>query len=144
MAQDREESVKAPERMAGVRPLGESGLTLADPAEDIRGRKLRDSAGDEIGDIDEVLLDDRERRVRLLRVDLLGLGKRKILVPVEAIIGISDSEVHINRTRGHAAGTPRYSLGSVDQRYLESVYAHYGYYPYWAPGHVYPSYPAYP
>lgn len=124
-----------------------SDVMLTDPAEDIRGHTVRDSAGEKIGRVDELLVDHREKRARLLCMGaggLPGLGGIQVLIPVDAIVRITDSEVHVNRTRGHVAGAPRYDPDVVDQRYLESVYAYYGYYPYWAPGYVYPSYPAYP
>lgn len=85
--------------------------------------------------------------MRILRVGssgILGMGGTVVLIPVDAITRITDDKVYVNRNRAHVAGAPRYDPDLVDQRYLESVYAYYGYYPYWRPGYVYPSYSAYP
>lgn len=38
--------------MGTLRALSDPDLMLPDPAEDMRGREVRDSAGDEIGHID--------------------------------------------------------------------------------------------
>lgn len=38
--------------------LSDSNLRLADPAEDIRGRKVLDKEGEEIGDVDDMFVDD--------------------------------------------------------------------------------------
>jgi sporulation protein YlmC with PRC-barrel domain len=119
------------------------GLTEAEPGaaggeEDLRGRRLRDNAGAVIGTVEELLIDEPERQGRLLRVS----GRR--LVPVDAIVRIGPDTVCINRSAAHVAATPALPSQGEDQAYLESVYAHYGYYPFWAPGYAYPSYPAYP
>jgi hypothetical protein len=65
------------------------------------------------------------------------------LVPVDAVSRIAQGHVTLNRTLAHVAATPTLGRAPVTQRHLESVYAHYGLYPYWAPGYVYPTYPAY-
>ena len=119
------------------------GLTEAEPGaagteEDLRGRWLRDDAGAVIGTVEELLIDEPERQGRLLKVS----GRR--LVPVDAIIRIGPDTVWINRSAAHVAATPALPPRGADQAYLEAVYAQYGYYPFWAPGYAYPSYPAYP
>ncbi len=48
--------------------IGDENLTTADPAEDVRGRKVLDKAGADIGDVDDLVIDDREHKVRFLRV----------------------------------------------------------------------------
>jgi sporulation protein YlmC with PRC-barrel domain len=139
--------MRTEEHMGILHVLGDTDLMLTDPAEDIRGRKVRDRVDEEIGKVEEILIDDLEKRVRLFRVGcggLFGLGEKKVLIPVDAITRITDTEVYINRSRQHVTGLPHHDSDSLDQHYLESVYAYYGFYPYWAPGYVYPTYPAYP
>jgi sporulation protein YlmC with PRC-barrel domain len=134
--------------MGTLRALNESGVMLTDLGEDMRGREVRDIAGEKIGMVDELLIDDQEKQVRLLLVGtggFVGLENIQVLIPVDAIIRITDTEVYIRRTRRHVAGPPPlHDSRLVDQRYLESVYGYYGYYPYWAPCHSYPRYPAFP
>jgi sporulation protein YlmC with PRC-barrel domain len=69
--------------------LGDTGLTVADPNADVRGRAVVDHNGEEIGKVDDLLIDDRERRVRFLRVGhggFLGIGASHFLVPVDAVM----------------------------------------------------------
>jgi sporulation protein YlmC with PRC-barrel domain len=135
--------VEAPDQMGTLRALEEREARLTGLHEDLRSRDVRDVAGDRIGTIEQLLVDDRENQVRLLLVtvsDCEGGENTQVLIPVDAITGITPATVWIRRTRRHVVGSPSHHCGRMDQRYLESVYAHYGYYPYWPPGYVFPSY----
>lgn len=119
-------------------------LRLADtdlvphPDEDVRGRPVVDRNGDEIGDVDDLLIDEQEQKVRLLQVGsggFLGIGKTKRLIPVDAVTGIDD-KVHIDTTRDDVAGSPEYDPELVhESEYYEGLYGYYGYAPYWGPGY---------
>jgi sporulation protein YlmC with PRC-barrel domain len=101
--------------------LSDTDWTVADPAEDIRGRKVLDKQGEEVGDVDDLFVDQPEKRVRFLQVasgGFLGLGETKFLIPVDAITKISRDAVHINQMRQSVAGAPRYDPDLVDRRYL--------------------------
>lgn len=125
--------------------LSDSNLTVDDPKADVRGRKVVDKDGHEVGKVDDLLLDDREHKVRFLEVEsggFLGMGETKVLVPVDAITKIDDHAVHINQTREHVVRAPRYDPALVkDVRYVGNVYNHYGYGPYWGAGYIYPPFP---
>jgi CBS domain-containing protein len=126
--------------------LSDTQLTLADRSEDIRGRKALDMADEELGKIDDLLIDEREQKVRFLQVasgGFLGLGTTKFLLPVDAIMRITPDAVYINQTRERIAGAPRYDPELVDERYVSDLYGHYGYPPYWGLGYEYPPYPDY-
>jgi sporulation protein YlmC with PRC-barrel domain len=132
---------------ATLHKLSDANLTVADPQEDVRGRKVLDRQGDEIGEVDDLMIDDRELKVRFLRVasgGFLGLGETKFMVPVEAITSITEDAVHVNQTRQHVAGSPPYDPQLADDRYWGDLYGYYGYGPYWGPGYIYPPYPYYP
>jgi sporulation protein YlmC with PRC-barrel domain len=140
------------EKTATLLRLSNTELTVANPAEDIRDRKVVDRDGEEIGEVDDLLIDAPEKRVRFLEVasgGFLGLGKTKFLIPVEAITRISDDTVYINQTRQHIAGAPPYDPDLIhkdagEEGYYGDVYRHYGYPPYWGPGYIYPPFPSYP
>jgi CBS domain-containing protein/sporulation protein YlmC with PRC-barrel domain len=126
--------------------LSDSDLTLADRAEDIRGLKALDSAGEELGTVDDLFIDEQERMVRFLEVSsggFLGLGATKFLLPVDMITRITADVVHINQSRERVAGAPTYNPTLVEERYVRDVYSHYGYPPYWGTDYVYPPYPYY-
>ena len=127
--------------------LRDTEWTVADRAADIRGRRVLDPAGEEVGTVEDLLIDAGERQVRLLQVvsgGFLGLGATTFLLPVEAITRISDETVYIDQRRAHIAGAPRYDPALVDQRSLGDLYGHYGYAPYWSAAGVYPPYPLEP
>ncbi len=134
---------------ATLHKLSDANLTVADPEEDVRGRKVLDRQGDEIGEVDDLMIDDREAKVRFMRVasgGFLGLGETKFMIPIDAVTRITDDTVHIDQTREHVAGAPRYDPDLVEDvaradPYWTSTYGYYGYAPYWAPGYVYPPYP---
>ena len=132
---------------ANLYKLSDSPLTVADPAEDIRGRQIVDSAGNEVGKIDDLMIDDRQGKVRFLLAGsggFLGIGETKFLIPVDAVTRITGDTVYINQTREHVAGAPRYDPELADMSYWDSLYGYYGYALYWAPGYIYPAYPRYP
>ena len=127
---------------ASLHKLGDSKLTVADNADDIRGRKVLDKAGEDVGTVDDLMIDDREKNVRFLRVasgGFLGIGDTMVLIPVDAITKVTADAVYIDRTREHVAGGPGYDPELVtDLDYWGSVYGYYGYSPYWSTGYVYP------
>ena len=55
---------------------------------DIRGHKVVDEAGEELGTVDDLLVDDLDQTIRLIEVEaggLLGLGRDRVLLPLEAV-----------------------------------------------------------
>jgi sporulation protein YlmC with PRC-barrel domain len=121
-------------------------LTTRDRSEDIRSRKVVDAAGQDIGKVEGLLIDEQDEKVRFLRVasgGFLGMGRSKVLIPVEAITRITHDTVHIDQTRERIAGAPEYNPDLVDDRYYENLYGYYNYQPFWGAGYVYPLYPYY-
>jgi sporulation protein YlmC with PRC-barrel domain len=124
--------------------LDDVGETVADQAEDIRGRHVIDKDGHKLGKIDALLIDDKERKVRFLEVEsggFLGLGERKALIPVDAIVSIDAYEVHIDQTGATVAAAPSYDPALIEPKFFEDVYGHYGILPYWGLGHIDSSFP---
>lgn len=132
---------------ATLSKLSDTGQTIANAADDIRGRNVKDKDGNDIGTVDDLLIDDRERKVRFLRVEhggFLGFGETKSFIPVDAITRITNDDVHINHSRDHVANAPRYDPDLVDERtYYGSIFGYYGYMPFWGAGYNYPPYPLY-
>ena len=127
--------------------LSDSDLTVGDPSEDVRGRTVLDRAGDEIGTVEDLMLDPEEAKVRFLQVaagGFLGMGERQFLSPVDAVTRIDDDHLHVDQTREGIAAAPPYDPHLVaDRDYYEGLYGYYGYAPFWAPGYAYPAYPYY-
>ncbi|WP_258803151.1 PRC-barrel domain-containing protein [Pseudarthrobacter sp. NS4] len=130
--------------------LEDTGKTVAAEQEDIRGYTAKDRSGEEIGKVEELLIDQEEEKVRFLVIasgGFLGIGKDKTFIPVDTVksINAGDGEVLIDRTREDIAGAPDYDPELADTRsYYEGVYGYYSVPPFWTPGYAYPAYPYYP
>lgn len=124
--------------------LADTALTLAEPADDLRGRKVVDRHGDEVGTVDGLLIDEKERRARFLELGsggFLGLGQKKQLIPVDAITRVEEDVVHISTERTHVADAPVYDPEVVpERRYYEDLYGYYEFPPFWAPGYLPPGF----
>ncbi len=127
--------------------LGDTDLTVGDPAEDVRGRKVIDKAGEDIGKVDGLMLDEEEAKVRFMHVaagGFLGIGEKTFLIPIDAITRIDEEHVHVDQTTDRVIKGPEYDPALVrDEGYWEQSYGYYGFAPFWAPGYAYPAYPYY-
>lgn len=124
--------------------LSDTDETIANGEEDIRGRAVKDRAGEDLGTVDDLLIDPTANQVRFLVVasgGFLGLGEQKSFIPVEAVTRVGAHEVFIDQTLDQVAGAPAYDPDLVNDRsYNEGVYGYFGYLPYWAPGYAYPGF----
>jgi sporulation protein YlmC with PRC-barrel domain len=113
--------------------LGDSDLTVASADHDIRGRTVKDKDGKDIGKIDDLLIDEDDRKVHFMRVEsggFLGMGETKVFIPVDAITTITDVDVRINQSHEHVVRAPRYDPYLIaDRKYLGALYDHYGFSP---------------
>lgn len=121
----------------GMAPLGNSDLVLADEQDDVRGMKVLDPNGYRVGEVDDLIVDEEERRARLLVVadgGFLGIDVHKRMVPVEAVAGVGE-EVRLN---DGPRSTPEYDPALVDQLDYSAVYGAYGIMPFWHVGYTQP------
>lgn len=125
--------------------LSDTDEIVADHDDDIRGLPMIDSDGEDLGAVDDLLLDPEDGKVRFVVVasgGFLGLGENKSFIPVDAITRVTDDEVRIDQSRERVAGAPVYDpdiVHDVDNNYYENVYGYYGFVPYWMPGYQYPA-----
>lgn len=115
--------------------LGDHGKTVTDPAQDILGRRVLDSDGNQIGTVADLLIDDEHHTVRFLRIKhggFLGIGADEIFVPAEAIVQVHPDEVRIDQNQQTLTGAPAYDpeIGE-DAAYFGNLYDYYGITPYW-------------
>jgi sporulation protein YlmC with PRC-barrel domain len=122
--------------------LSDSDLSVASEEEDVRGRSVKDRVGQDLGDVDDLLIDPDDRQVRFLVVGsggFLGLGEQKSFIPVDAVTRVDDDTVIVDLTREHVAGAPAYDPDLIaEPSYLDGAYGYYGYVPFWGPGYVRP------
>jgi sporulation protein YlmC with PRC-barrel domain len=127
--------------------LNDTDLILADYKQDIRGCEVVDRHGNAIGHVDDLFIDEAERKVRMLQIragGFLRLGERHFLLPVDAVTGITDRVVHVNVTLEHVVGSPAYDPRLEVAPTPTTWGPYYGYYglaPYWGPGYLYPQFP---
>lgn len=117
--------------------LSETDLTVDDPAQDVRGRMVVDRAGERIGAVADLYVDERERRVRFLQVaagGFLGLGERHFLLPVGTVTRVASDCVEVDQSRDRIAGAPAYDPAvSPQPDYFAGIYNWYGEAPFWTP-----------
>jgi sporulation protein YlmC with PRC-barrel domain len=134
-------------KCAELQKLSDTGLILDDSRQDVRGRRVIDRDGEEIGHVSDLFVDADERKVRLLEVragGMLGLGDRHFLIPIDAISSVSEHASHLNATHTHVAGSPVYDPHLVElptRQYWEPFYGYYGLSPYWGQDYLYPGFP---
>jgi sporulation protein YlmC with PRC-barrel domain len=61
---------------------------LEEPWQDLRGHDVYDTNDDQIGSVEDVYIDRERREARLVDVSaggMLGIGKKRFLVPVEGM-----------------------------------------------------------
>lgn len=88
------------------------------PEQDVCGLKVRDRTGAEMGTVDDLLVDQERDEVRMLRLThggLLGIGAEAILLPVEAVVEITDDEVRVDQSRDRVASAPEHQPELGDQ-----------------------------
>jgi sporulation protein YlmC with PRC-barrel domain len=90
----------------GLVKLGDSGLVLRSPAQDLRGKDAYGVKGGHIGTIEDLYVDVRRRKVLFLELEVggvLGLGRKTTLVPAESVAEITEDRVIV---RSHEADGP--------------------------------------
>jgi len=125
--------------------LSDTNLTLEHAAEDVRGFSVLDADGNEIGHVDDLMVDEEDTKVRFLVVaagGFLGIGEKRFWVPVDAVTAIRSEQVLVDTTVEHIKSAPGYDPEIVPSHpYANDVYAYYGIAPYWGSGYIYPPYP---
>ncbi len=127
--------------------LSDLGLVLSDPGQDIRGRKVIDRHGADIGHVSGLFIDADERKVRMVELrtgGFIGIGERHFLLPVDAIASVDEHDVHVNESGERIVHSPVYDptlVAEPTRDYWEPYYGYYGLSPYWGNGYMYPTFP---
>lgn len=115
--------------------LADRHLKFADASAGVRGRRVLDAQGQEIGYVRALMVDEDAPAVRFPEVafgGLLGLGETAFLVPTEAVSGVGPDEICISQTQQHVVGGPRYDpeLTDITPDDTSAIYRYYGYPPF--------------
>jgi sporulation protein YlmC with PRC-barrel domain len=93
----------------GLVRLGDSDFVPANPENDIRGKDVYYAEGQRIGSVGDLYIDRHERAVRFLEVGtggFLGIGEKRFLVPVEAVVEVAEDRVTIELGRTEKVDGP--------------------------------------
>ncbi|GGC14133.1 DUF2382 domain-containing protein [Dyadobacter sediminis] len=102
-----------------MQELGGSGYEIVDGQPNIKGWDVRDTAGNEIGEVDELIFDTQSQKVLYIIVDLddnnLGLDSKKVLVPIGlATLDEKEDEVILAELTSQKLGSlPSYQKGMI-------------------------------
>ena len=108
--------------------LDDTDQVVAHPDEDIRGRTVLDANGQEIGQVDGLLIDEKDRHVRFLAVGsggFLGFGKKTRLIPSHSVKS-ADEVVRVDTTREDVASSPAYDPELTEKQDFTPFYNYYG------------------
>ena len=89
---------------------GAAVSSATDPAalRDLIGRNVENAAGERIGEIEDVVLQDGRRSVLIVSVGgFLGIGEKLVTVPYDEVTMTSDG-ILVNLTRGQLKRQPAY------------------------------------
>lgn len=111
--------------------------TLTVAASWLKGHSIKDAAGNEIGKIDDLIMDLRSGYMTYAITDINAyeaLKNRKIAIPIEAFsIGGDNESLQLNIERVKLENAPVFDPASikVDSNTVGKVYTYYGYSSYW-------------
>jgi sporulation protein YlmC with PRC-barrel domain len=130
-------------------------IDLMDTNEDILGRKVVDLNGEEVGRVDDVFVDFDQRFARFVALksgDVLGLGGKQFLVPVDAIQSVDTDRIVINESKERILAGPEFdptrqtvteTTPGTPNSFDVPVVAAYEYYainePFWSPNYRRPN-----
>jgi sporulation protein YlmC with PRC-barrel domain len=125
--------------------LRDTDETIAGTDPDIRGRKVLTVTGEELGNVSGLLIDQNAQKVRFMEVasgGFLGLGRDRVLIPVDAIHTLDETTVRIDQTTHRIAAAPPYDPEITDEPLpLAATYGYYGIIPYWGASYSLPDEP---
>ncbi len=116
--------------------LNDTAMTVANPEEDLRGHRVVDPDGEEIGHVANMLVDHDEEQVRILEIGaggVLGLGETKFLIPVEAVLRVEEDTVYVGHPLARVLDAPRYEPEVLPEPDWDALYGYYGLAPFWSP-----------
>jgi sporulation protein YlmC with PRC-barrel domain len=115
------------------------GQPYAVRAGDIAGHSVRNLEGDDLGKIDDVVIDTSRGCIAYAALSFggfLGLGDKLFAIPWEALRYSASDDVYVldvpKERLEHAEGFDKdHWPDAANREWLRGMYSHYGYEPYW-------------
>ena len=116
--------------------LDEAAGDLGENVRELRGHRAFDRAGVEIGVVDGLVLDEAERRPRLLRIqarESLEPERPRFLVPVETIDRLESDRLFLDVMRERVLSGPIDDPATWDAPdHWDGLYNYHGVSPFWS------------
>lgn len=115
-----------------LQELDRSDFEIVEGEPDIRGWDVRNSAGQKIGEVEELILDAQNKKVRYMVVDLddneLDLDDRRVLIPIGlAELDKDDDDVLLpSVTVEHLRALPKYDEDKLDEEMETRICSTFG------------------
>ena len=111
--------------------LNDTNVHLEEPWQDLRGLAVYDSNDDQIGSVEDVYVDRERREARLLDVSaggMLGIGKKRFLVPVEEVKrDVNEERITVEHPKEKVMESPEFDPDNGLKMDLQrAIYAYYG------------------
>src|SRR5262245_34989809 len=107
--------------------LSDTNFDVSDQ-DDASGRTVIDQHGNDIGDVNDLIINPQQRRVRFLMVTsggFFGIGGRMMLIPVEAISRITNKVVAIDQASPRGFRNSLYNPRVIDRTRERDDYRDY-------------------
>jgi hypothetical protein len=112
-------------------PLGEQAESPGGGQQDLRGRRVFDRAGEEIGNVRDLLLDGGSGQIRFLVVaadHTVDTTLREFAIPVDAIARLEPNRLFLDHLRERVLSGPLYDPAEPPPPdYWDGLTAYYGY-----------------
>ncbi|CAN5143657.1 hypothetical protein BH24ACT19_BH24ACT19_14400 [soil metagenome] len=93
--------------------------------QDIKGRKVLDKSGEEVGTVEDLYIYKDASAVHLLKV---SGSERGFLIPVDAVTNVTDEGVKVEQAGDVIQTSPEFDSEEVpDTETSRAAYEHYGY-----------------
>jgi sporulation protein YlmC with PRC-barrel domain len=100
---------------------------------------VKNHDGDKLGGVKDIVIDHQNGRVAYVVLSyggFLGMGDKLFAVPIEALeFSIEDKCFYLNVSEEQLEDAPGFDKDNwpsqPDPEFMEEVYTHYGYQPYW-------------
>lgn len=106
--------------------------------QDLRGRRVFDKGGEEIGVISGLLVDEAEGQIRLFEVtvrEILPIGTQHVVLPVDAIDRLEPDRLFVDDLRERVLSSPPYNPNATPPpEFWDGLFKYFGYQPFWEAG----------
>lgn len=93
--------------------------------QDVKGRKVVDKSGEEIGTVEDLYVYEAASAAHLIKV---SGDEHSFLIPVDAVTNVSDEGVEVEQAGDVVRTSPEYDSEDIpDAETSRAAYEHYGY-----------------